>query len=85
MGAPVQESLRNLLSQGNWDAAVESLQQMRPADAANLLKSVPFEQERTLFRKLPVSLAAALIHSEPPHWLKALPRNGAYQVFVIQP
>jgi hypothetical protein len=38
-----------------------------------------------LASRAPQSLAAALIHGEPPHWLKALPRNGAYQVFVIQP
>lgn len=35
--------------------------------------------------RAPQSLAAALIRGEPPNWLKALPRNGAYQVFVIQP
>jgi NitT/TauT family transport system ATP-binding protein len=72
MAVPVQESLRNLLSQGNWDAAIENLQQRPPKEAASLLKSIPFEQERTLFRRLPVALAAALI-----------PQIPYYQAYVL--
>jgi hypothetical protein len=38
-----------------------------------------------LARRAPHGLAAALLAGTTPDWLKPLPRNGPYQVFVMQP
>lgn len=38
-----------------------------------------------LAARAPHGLAAALIAGKTPNWLTALPRNGPFQVFVIQP
>ncbi len=38
-----------------------------------------------LAARAPNGLAAALTRGETPNWLKPLPRNGPFQVFVIQP
>ncbi|MGB2731079.1 MAG: hypothetical protein WA831_00735 [Methylovirgula sp.] len=38
-----------------------------------------------LAARAPHGLAAALIRGTPPDWLRALPRNGKYQVFVMRP
>ncbi len=61
MTETVPEKLRASLSQGQWDRALELLQQLDPAAAANLLMSVPFEQQQVLFRRLPVDFAAELV------------------------
>ncbi len=38
-----------------------------------------------LAARAPHGLVAALVHGAIPDWLKALPRTGKYQVFVMQP
>lgn len=38
-----------------------------------------------LAARAPHGLAAALIRGTPPDWLRALPRKGKYQVFVMRP
>jgi NitT/TauT family transport system ATP-binding protein len=59
------EKLREILSQGHWDQAVGLLQRLDPTVAANLFLDVPFEEERILFRALPVDFAATLISHFP--------------------
>jgi NitT/TauT family transport system ATP-binding protein len=60
MTETVPDKLRASLAQGQWERALELLQQLDPAVAANLLMTVPFEQQQVLFRRLPVDLAAKL-------------------------
>lgn len=43
------------------------------------------KETAALAKRAPHGLAAALIAGTPQAWLKPLPRNGLYQVFVIQP
>ena len=65
MTAPTSETLRDLLAQRRWDTVSEALEQMAPSAAANLVGSIPFEQQRLLFRRLEDSLAARLISRLP--------------------
>jgi NitT/TauT family transport system ATP-binding protein len=60
MAASLQQ-LRDLLAQARWDAATELLRQHDPDEAADAVLPLPFEQQRVLFRHLPVDLAAALV------------------------
>ena len=84
MSVPTPESLRELASQGRWKPAVENLQKAGPAAAANLLKSLPFELQGPLFRRLPIDFAADLVpyfpyyhiyillHSRPPGEMRSI-------------
>jgi hypothetical protein len=36
-------------------------------------------------KRAPNSLAMHIVTNTPPAWLKLLPLNGVYQVFVIRP
>jgi NitT/TauT family transport system ATP-binding protein len=60
MTETIAEKLRARLSQGQWDRAIEFLQHLDPTAAANLLVTVPFEQQQVLFRRSPVEFAAKL-------------------------
>ncbi|HUJ30153.1 MAG TPA: AAA-associated domain-containing protein [Candidatus Acidoferrum sp.] len=64
MSVPTPESLRELASKGRWKPVVENLQKAGAAAAANLLKTLPFELQRSLFRRLPIDFAAELV----PHF-----------------
>src|ERR1700736_570336 len=59
MAEPLRQ-LRDLLTQARWDAATELLRQHNPDEVADAMLPLPFEQQRLLFRHLPVDLAAAL-------------------------
>jgi NitT/TauT family transport system ATP-binding protein len=65
MSAPTPETVRDLLTQGQREKAVEGLRQLAPKDAAHLLNSVPFEQQRSIFRKLDDDFAAAVVSHLP--------------------
>src|SRR5690349_4315515 len=65
MNSATAEKLRGILSQGRWEQAGVLLERLEPAIAADLLMTVPFEQQQALFRKLPVDFAAKLIESLP--------------------
>jgi len=54
------QGLRDLSTQGRWDRATELLRLYSPGEAADAINALPFEQQRQLFRRLPVELAAAL-------------------------
>ena len=84
MNLPTAQKLQELLSQGRTDQAVVLLQHLEPNIAANLLMSVPYEEQQILFRALPVDYAAALVthlpyyhsyvllHSRPVEDLRAI-------------
>ena len=84
MNLPTAQKLQELLSQGRTDQAVVLLQHLEPNVAANLLLSVPYEEQQILFRALPVDYAAALVthlpyyhsyvllHSRPVEDLRAI-------------
>src|SRR5579864_361708 len=77
MNPPTAEKLRADLSQGNWQQAATMLQRMDPGAAADVLMSLPFEQQQTLFRRLAPDLAATLI--------AALPYYHAYVLLHARP
>jgi len=52
--------LRDLLAPAHWDAVTELLRQHDPDEAVDAILPLPFEQQRLLFRHLPVDLAASL-------------------------
>ena len=57
--------LREMLSLGRADQAVGLLQRLDAAAAAELVMTLPFEEQKTLFQALPIDLAAALISKFP--------------------
>ena len=54
------EQLRDLIIQARWETATDQLRQRTPDEAADAMLLLPFEQQRLLFRHLPVDLAATL-------------------------
>jgi NitT/TauT family transport system ATP-binding protein len=87
MNSPIAERLQNAVSQGHWDEAVALLQTGDAVQAAAALGNLPFEQQQSLFRRLPLDLAAAvvvqfpyyheyvLLHSLPAGKMRALVDN----------
>ena len=84
MNPPTAEKLQELLSQGRSQHAVALLQRLDPDVAADLVMSIPFEEQQILFRALPVDFAATLVshfpyyhsyvllHSRPAEELRAI-------------
>src|SRR5579863_6744247 len=64
MTEPLQQ-LRDLISQARWQAATDYLRQLGADNAASAILSLPFEQQRLLFRHLPTDFAAALAGAFP--------------------
>jgi NitT/TauT family transport system ATP-binding protein len=60
----IVERLRAAVSQSRWDEAVAILRTSDAAQAAQSLNKLPFDQQETLFRRLPNDLAAEMI----PHF-----------------
>jgi len=58
MNPPVAERLQDAVSQARWNEAVTLLQSCDAVQAAAALGSLPFEQQQSLFRRLPRDLAA---------------------------
>ncbi len=71
--------LSTIVSQARWDQAIALLRGLDADLAADALMSVPFEQQQTLFRKLPIDLAARLAGAFPYYHayvlLHSRPRN----------
>jgi len=65
MSALTPETIRDLLTQGRRDKAMEAFGQLPPPGAANLLTSLPFEQQRSVFRRLDEEFAAAVVSHLP--------------------
>lgn len=70
--------------QENWGQAASELQQLDPAEVAELFQKLPFEQQQNLFGHLPVEFAAkvvgefpyyhqyVLLHSRGPEAMRAI-------------
>jgi NitT/TauT family transport system ATP-binding protein len=65
MNLPIAERLRNAVSQAHWNEAVALLQVHDAIEGAEALGSLPFEQQQSLFRYLPLDLAAAVVAQFP--------------------
>jgi NitT/TauT family transport system ATP-binding protein len=63
--AELTQQLRDLTGLSRWDAATELLRRHKVEEAAEAILALPFEQQRLLFRNLPVDLAAALVGQFP--------------------
>ena len=84
MSSPIAERLRGAVSQARWHEAVALLQTSDAEQAAAALDELAFEQQQSLFRHLPVDLAAVvvvhfpyyhqyvLLHSLPAGEMRAL-------------
>jgi NitT/TauT family transport system ATP-binding protein len=60
MNRPPAEELQTILAQGRVDQAVTILQRIDPSVGADVLMSLPFEEQQVLFGRLPIELAARL-------------------------
>ena len=79
-----QNRILEAVSQENWEQAAADLQQLDPAEVAELLQKLPFEQQQALFGHLPVDFAArvvgefpyyhqyVLLHSRGPEAMRAI-------------
>jgi ABC-type nitrate/sulfonate/bicarbonate transport system ATPase subunit len=65
MPSPPTDKFRALLSREDWDHLVALLPRLDPAVAADLFLEIPVEQRETLFRRLPIDLAAKLAEILP--------------------
>ena len=65
MNSEIGERLREAVSQGHWDEAVALLQTSETAQAAKALSELAFDQQQSLFRHLPLDLAAAVVAHFP--------------------
>jgi len=65
MSSPIAEKLRDAVSQAHWNEAVALLQTCDAVQAAEALGNLPFEQQQSLFRHLPLDLAAAVVAQFP--------------------
>jgi NitT/TauT family transport system ATP-binding protein len=65
MATPEAQAIRDFMTRGRVEQAAEIFQQLDPVAAAELCEDLPFEQQQTLFRLLPVNFAAALISRFP--------------------
>jgi NitT/TauT family transport system ATP-binding protein len=84
MSLPTAEKLQELLSQGRSEQAVVLLQRLDLDVAADLVMSIPYEEQQILFRALPIDFAArivghfpyyhsyVLLHSRPAEELRAI-------------
>jgi NitT/TauT family transport system ATP-binding protein len=65
MSSTATERLRDDMAKGRWQAIAAQLRTLNSHVAADLVVSLPFDQQQALFRKFPVDLASALIGSFP--------------------
>jgi NitT/TauT family transport system ATP-binding protein len=65
MSSPIAERLRDAVSQAHWSVAVALLQTSDALQAAEALGDLPFEQQQSLFRHLPLDLSAAVVAELP--------------------
>ena len=65
MSSPIAERLRDAVSQAHWNIAVALLQTSDALQGAEALGVLPFEQQQSLFRRLPLDLAAAVVAQFP--------------------
>ena len=79
MNPPIAERLQKAVAQARWSEAVALLQTCDAMQAAAALGSLPFEQQQSLFRHLPLDLAAVVVAQFPYYHeyvlLHSLPRG----------
>jgi ABC-type nitrate/sulfonate/bicarbonate transport system ATPase subunit len=78
------EKVLDQISNGKWESAINALRDAGPLPAADFLLRMPFDQQRAIFRKLPIIFAAeltsrfpyyhayVLLHSRPLRELSAI-------------
>jgi Mg/Co/Ni transporter MgtE len=59
------ERLRDALARTQWDEAAALLRNFRPEDAAAFVGKLSFEEQKPLFRRLPLDTAASLFPRFP--------------------
>jgi NitT/TauT family transport system ATP-binding protein len=81
---PTQEIVRALAAQGHIEEAVAILERLRPSDSADILANLPFADQQAIFRRMSISVAAAiaaqfpyyheyvLLHSRPVNEIRAI-------------
>jgi NitT/TauT family transport system ATP-binding protein len=84
MDSSTLDHLREFVRRSQWGAAIALLRKIESQEAAQGLLSLPYDMQRDLFRQLPPDLAVALLirfpyfhayvllHSRPPHEMKAI-------------
>ena len=84
MPLPAIEKVRDLCTQGQWNAAVSLLLEHDATKVANFMETLPIEEQRALFQIMPIEFAALLIdhflyfhayvllHSRPTQEMKAI-------------
>jgi NitT/TauT family transport system ATP-binding protein len=84
MNSPITERLQSAVAQARWNEAVALLETFDAVQAAAALGTLPFEQQQSLFRRLPLDLATVvvaqfpyyheyvLLHSLPAEKMRAL-------------
>jgi NitT/TauT family transport system ATP-binding protein len=77
MATSETSKLREFIAQRRWSAAIDLVRGQTPASAADAFMALPFEDQRTLFRRLPVDTVAALL----PHF----PYFHAYVLLFSRP
>ena len=65
MSSPIADRLRDAVSEARWDEAVALLQTRDAFQAAEALGSLPFEQQQSVFRHLPLDLGASIVTQFP--------------------
>ncbi|HUJ32420.1 MAG TPA: AAA-associated domain-containing protein [Candidatus Acidoferrum sp.] len=65
MSPTAVEQIRDQIRTGRWQAASDQLRSLTAHAAADLLMLVPFDEQQSLFRKLPPDLAASLVAGFP--------------------
>ncbi|HEX4001797.1 MAG TPA: AAA-associated domain-containing protein [Candidatus Acidoferrales bacterium] len=61
MKPPAHGKLQELVSQRQWDQALDELRSLEPSAAAEAIRKLSFGRQRGLFARLPVAYAASLI------------------------
>ena len=65
MSSPTIKKLHGVVARREWKTAVGLLRQLVPSVVADFVVSLPYEEQRALFGKLPVDLAAVLVSHFP--------------------
>lgn len=65
MSQNANEVVRELLTAGRMNDVVMLLQRLDPSTAADVLAKAPYEDQRAIFRALPIDLAAAIVSRFP--------------------
>lgn len=65
MNPPAAEKLRSLASEGRWEEAVSLLEKLTADTAAEMLMSLPYEEQQVLFRGMSADFAARIVEIMP--------------------